>query len=502
MSKHVLWILLLGIHTLHGQLINDFISLPGGTQDFNFHLPDTHTFQYIIEHGDSIDIGGTMDDNFDFTGYVPINGSSTSGYLSINHEKTPGGVTIMDFNFDSSRREWIYSSAEAVDFSLVNGTARNCSGTVTPWGTIVSSEERIDSDPDGDGYNNLGWNIEIDPVTRKVIDHPGGLNGADKLWALGNFRHENIAVHENNRTVYQAEDVNGGNLFKFVAHTAGDLSSGNLYVYDGPKSGNGQWIQLNNSTPLEQNTVRFQADAVGAVNFNGGEDVEISPIDGKIYFAVKGENRVYRFTDDSPLTGGTVSNFETYVGGMSYTFPTSNGNTTENWGTGNDNLTFDNDGNLYVLQDGSDNHIWFVGLGHTQLNPKVKIFARIPAGAEPTGMTFTPDNRYMFLSIQHPSAANEATSQIDALGEPRKFDKDVALVIARKGFLGKCPLKYDITSPHTNNYNFVAFKYITSSALIDSSLTLRYFAGDNILLESGFEVKKSAIFHADIHSCL
>ena len=205
---------------------------------------------------------------------------------------------------------------------------------------------------------------------------------------------------------------------------------------------------------------------------------------------------------DSPLTGGTVSNFETYVGGMSYTFPTSNGNTTENWGTGNDNLTFDNDGNLYVLQDGSDNHIWFVGLGHTQLNPKVKIFARIPAGAEPTGMTFTPDNRYMFLSIQHPSATNEATSQIDALGEPRKFDKDVALVIARKGFLGKCPLKYDITSPHTNNYNFVAFKYITSSALIDSSLTLRYFAGDNILLESGFEVKKSAIFHADIHSCL
>ena len=87
MSKHVLWILLLGIHTLHGQLINDFISLSGGTQDFNFHLPDTHTFQYIIEHGDSIDIGGTMDDNFDFTGYVPINGSSTSGYLSINHEK-------------------------------------------------------------------------------------------------------------------------------------------------------------------------------------------------------------------------------------------------------------------------------------------------------------------------------------------------------------------------------------------------------------------------------
>ncbi len=502
MIKHIFWILLLSIQALHGQLINDFISLNGGSQDSDLHIPNTHTFQYIIEHGDRIDIGGTIDDNFDFTGYVPINGSSRNGHLSINHEKTPGGVTILKANFLALNKRWNFSSSEAVDFTQVNGTARNCSGTITPWGTIISSEESTNSDTNGDGFNDNGWNIEIDPVTRQIIDQSGGLNGADKLWALGNFRHENVAIHANYRTVYQAEDINGGHLYKFVADNAGDLSSGKLFVYTGPKSGNGQWVQLNNTSQFEQNTTINQANAVGATNFNGGEDVEISPVDGKIYFAVKGEGRVYRFTDDSPLTGGTVSNFETYVGNMNYTFVTSTGFiTTEAWGSGNDNLTFDNDGNLWVLQDGGDNHIWFVGIGHTQANPKVKIFARSPAGSEPTGMTFTPDNRYMFLSFQHPSSSNGATSQKDAFGKLRKFDKDVAIVISRKEFLGRCQPDYTNTFPHIISHTYSAIDWIHSTSFVNNGLSINYVAGDHILLNPGFEVNNATMFLAKIQSC-
>src|SRR5690606_7393626 len=58
-----------------------------------------------------------------------------------------------------------------------------------------------------------------------------------------------------------------------------------------------------------------------------------------------------------------------------------------------------------------------------------------PAGSEPTGMTFSPDNKFMFVSIQHPSGSN-TTEMIDASGTPIIFNKETAIVIARKEFLG------------------------------------------------------------------
>jgi len=501
MNKHLVWLVVLCYQSLPAQVIGDFTSLSGSAQDSYLHLPSTHTFQYIIEHGDTISNGDLMDDQFDFTGYVPINGSSTEGYLSINHEKIPGGVTIMNFSFNNRFQAWISSATEPVDFTTVGGTARNCSGTVTPWGSIISSEEKISGDINGDGYNDYGWNIEIDPVTRSVIDQPGGLTGGDKLWAMGNFRHENVVIHQNRRTVYQADDVTGGYLYKFVANTAEDLSSGDLYVYTGPKFGNGQWAQINNTTQDDQNSTISQASDLGATAFNGGEDLEISPIDNQIYFAVKNENKVYRFTDDNPLIGGTVSNFETYVGDMTYTVQTSSGPDFVSWGTGNDNLTFDNAGNLWVMQDGDDNHIWFVALGHTQSNPIVKIFARSPDGSEPTGMTFTPDNRYMFLSFQHPSSNNSITSQLDAFQQPRSFDKDVAIVIALKGFLGTCQPNYTIGYPHILDHNYRASDWIQSIGLVTGGQSVKYIAGNNITLNPGFEVDDTATFLARIQAC-
>jgi len=56
-------------------------------------------------------------------------------------------------------------------------------------GTIITSEEITSSDSNGDGYNDIGWKIEIEPGTCTVINQTGGLPGEDKLCALGNFRH-------------------------------------------------------------------------------------------------------------------------------------------------------------------------------------------------------------------------------------------------------------------------------------------------------------------------
>jgi hypothetical protein len=267
----------------------------------------------------------------------------------------------------------------------------------------------------------------------------------DKRWALGNFKHENIVVHSNERTVYEGADSNPGYLYKFVSENAQDLSAGNLYVYRGSKNGSGNWIQIDNATPEDQNRTLEQSDNVGATVFNGIEDVEIGP-DGLIYFAVKGENRVYRFQDSDPISGTTVLQMETFVGNTIYAIEHANGTTSANWGFGNDNLAFDGDGNLWVFQDGGNNYIWLVEPDHTQTLPRVKIFGRAPIGAEPTGITFSPDYRFLFMSIQHPSITNNVTSQIDAAGNALSFDNDITLVIALKANLGNGSLSINDTS--------------------------------------------------------
>jgi hypothetical protein len=277
-----------------------------------------------------------------------------------------------------------------------------------------------------DGYYDIGWHVEVNPNTKQVVG---------KHWAMGNGPKENAVIHSNQRTVYFGNDANPGYLFRFVSQTSADLSSGDLFVYTGPKTGAGTWVQLANTTISERNKTMSLAAAAGATAFNGIEDVEIGP-DGKIYFAVKNENRVYRFTDNNPTTGTATSSMETYVGNASYTISHSGGSTVVPWGTGNDNLAFDGNGNLWVLQDGNNNYIWVVMNGHTQAAPQVKLFGISPSGSEPTGITFTPDHKYLFLSFQHPNATNNADYQDDAALNQIGFERDIAIVIALSQNLG------------------------------------------------------------------
>jgi uncharacterized protein len=412
---------------LAAQTIGNFTSIEPLQQSSDFIIPSTHVFQKIIEYNDELTQGGTFPGACDFTAYVPINGDSENGYLSINAENTVGGVSILDVNYNALTKLWEISQSQAVNFDNVGGTGRNCLGTVTPWNTVLSSEEIVSTeDLNSDGYNDLGWIVEIDPVTKTVID---------KRWALGNFNHEGIAIHQNQRTVYQGSDFNPGYIYKFVAENAQDLSAGDLYVYSGLKDGPGNWIQLLNTTAADQNSVLAQSADVGATIFDGVEDVEIGP-DGLIYFAVKGENKVYRFLDSDPLTGTTVPLMETFVGNSYYDIEHESGTSSVFWGYGNDNLAFDSEGNLWVLQDGDNNYIWVVENGHSQAIPKVKIFGQAPIDSEPTGITFSPDFRFLFMSVQHPDSSNNVTSQIDAAGNVIYFDKDISLVIALEENLG------------------------------------------------------------------
>ncbi|WP_288446490.1 alkaline phosphatase PhoX [uncultured Chryseobacterium sp.] len=431
--------------TCNGTHISCFTSIVPTAQTNKLIIPAEHKYQLILKEGDSYtEGGGLVGGQNDFTGYVAKAGSSTNGYLSVNHETNPGGVTMAEINYNATSKLWQLTKSRAVSFSdpsLVQ-TIRNCSGGVTPWGTIVTAEESVTSnDVNADGYKDYGWLVEIDPATAQVISkNADGSKG--KLWQMGIMNHENVVVNNAGTIAYYGEDGGTHMVYKYVLDTPNDLSSGNLYVLKldqgltaagDPVGTTATWVQVPNKTKADQNNTNTNAQSVGGTKFNGVEDVDISPLDGKIYFTAKGLDRVYRLQDN----GTTASQVETFVGGGStvYSFNTAQGIKSEAWGDGNDNLTFDELGNLWVLQDGGKNYIWVIAPDHTQANPKVRLFASMPAGAEPTGLTFTPDHKFGFFSIQHPDST--ISTDVDATGNTIDYKgKSATIVIALKNNLG------------------------------------------------------------------
>jgi secreted PhoX family phosphatase len=119
--------------------------------------------------------------------------------------------------------------------------------------------------------------VEIDPVNAKAIR---------KQYNWGRAGWEGGVVLPDNKTVFLFEDGSPGILAKFVAVTAGDFTSGQLYVYkqDAP----GKWITIENNldTLLELNTVAVRR---GASMFNRLEWGAYH--NGKVYITETGRDQ-------------------------------------------------------------------------------------------------------------------------------------------------------------------------------------------------------------------
>lgn len=230
----------------------------------------------------------------------------------------------------------------------VLGTLNNCSGGMTPWGTVLSGEENFNQYFDGTpsaryaesyrrygitGTGTRGWS-EVDPrfdLTKEPhepfrfgwiveVDPHEPDRAPVKHTMLGRFKHEgaNVAIARDGRVVaYMGDDERGDYIYRFVSRdraargssdrarraNRGIFSRGTLYVArftgdgtdDGQYDGTGEWIPLASDTEsfvpgMSVADVlidtRLAADKVAATRMDRPEDIEPNPVNGRVYCAL------------------------------------------------------------------------------------------------------------------------------------------------------------------------------------------------------------------------
>ncbi|MEE2826272.1 MAG: PhoX family phosphatase [Planctomycetota bacterium] len=368
----------------------------------------------------------------------------------------------------------------------VIGTISNCSGGVTPWGTVLSGEENIqyyfhgdigDSSEaanhqrmgiDGTGDysffrldkrfdlaatpnepNRFGWVVEIDPYDPH--------RPAVKRTALGRFRHEGAAtaINRDGRVVvYSGDDERFEYLYKFVSQKKYDperreknrdlLDEGILYVarFDGDGSVN--WLPLIYGTgPLTWKNgfhsqadvlidTRRAADLMGATPMDRPEDVEENPVTHHVFVVLsKNYERTEEQVDSAnprainqhghiieleipqvegePDHAATIHPWSMFLkaGQLEQDDAWYDGQKPTTWLSCPDNITFDNQGRLWIATDGFQKSSGVLdGIYACEVaGPKralTKQFFHVPTGAELCGPCFTPDNSTLFVGVQHP----------------------------------------------------------------------------------------------------
>ena len=316
--------------------------------------------------------------------------------------------------------------------------------------------------------NRHGWVVEIDPfdphstpVKRTALGRFKHENAA-----LAETR-------DGHAVVYMGDDERGEFIYKFISRDKIDhqnpkanrdlLDHGTLYVArfdngdsqpDRPK-GKGQWIELSHgknginagSGFANQAEVlihaRLAASAVGATRMDRPEWIVVSPKDGQVYCTLT--NNVKRGEDGQPVGGPNPREKNVYgqilrwseqgndhgaahfdwdlfvVAGNPAVHPKqpkggSANITPQNMFNSPDGMGFDDAGRLWILTDGDVSNTGdFAGMGNNQMlcadpnTGEIRRFMVGPVGCEVTGISFAPDQKTLFVGIQHPGENGGST---------------------------------------------------------------------------------------------
>ncbi|MCR9206559.1 MAG: DUF839 domain-containing protein, partial [Halobacteriovoraceae bacterium] len=319
------------------------------------------------------------------------------------------------------------------------GTFANCAGGKTPWNTVLTCEENY-HDYYGErtfperkfkeprlGWNKFyqnppehyGWVVEVNPKTGE----------AKKLTGLGRFSHECatcIPTKDGKVAVYSGDDKNSEFLYKFISEKSDSLEKGELFVADVKK---GKWVSLDiKKQPALKKAFKDQTDVLihcreagrllGATPMDRPEDIEINPATGDVFVCLTNNKdrdnyhgSILKITEDNKDHGSLSFKASDFlVGGEDFSCP--------------DNLAFDSKGDLWFATDISggsmnkppyskfkNNGLFYVPMSGSEAG-KVTQIASAPTDAELTGISFSPDGKTMFLSVQHPGEKSKSLKEL------------------------------------------------------------------------------------------
>lgn len=277
------------------------------------------SYQILFQHGDFGVLGSIrgvdgeikVSNDPDFNAFVPT--GAGEGYLFTNWEDRPGGMSRVRLT-RAEDGTWAAMAEDAtmLDFMPVQGTWVNCFGTLSPWGTPLSSEELyFDSTRH---WNEPGYDYVGDVETLETylgaypnpyrygyiveITDPAGAASPVKRVAMGRSSHENAVVMPDRKTVYLSDDGTNVVFYKFVADVAGDLSAGTLFAAKitqeaapGTPAGEAslavRWIELAHGTQQQVERWIAEYDGITQDDFVAGANSYIS--DAEIEAWARGE---------------------------------------------------------------------------------------------------------------------------------------------------------------------------------------------------------------------
>jgi len=399
------------------------------------------------------------------TGETPMRISGpAAGHPRLRTKADPTGTRVLGMlnNCAGGRTPWgtVLTAEENINLyfggeAAANGPQRDhyrrygiLREAVYGWGRFV---DRFDLDKEPNEPNRFGWIVEIDPYDPESVPV--------KRTALGRFKHEccTMALCPDGRVAfYSGDDERFEYIYKFVtarpwnsddqAANRDLLDEGTLYVGRFDDDGTAVWLPLvHGHGPLtEANGFHSQADVViearraadllGATPMDRPEDVEANPVTGRVYAMLTNNSRrtaqqarganprannihghvleiIPPMVQGRPDHAATEMRWELFLvagapgfdAGARYHRATS----ANGWLSCPDNCTFDSKGRIWIATDGSPETSGVAdGLYAADTTGRgralTRLFYQAPTGAEVCGPCFTPDERTIFLAIQHP----------------------------------------------------------------------------------------------------